>query len=169
MESIKRLFGIAFVLLQGMTAFSQIRTAITMADFQPILGNWEGTLTYLDYSTHKPFTMPANLSIQQIGHSSRILFANQFPDEPNANWTDTIVISEDGAMINDETIVSKKILENGDVEWITEVMGKDGNDEKPALLRYTYYFGSNEYYLKKNVQFVGETEWIQRHLYSYRR
>jgi hypothetical protein len=32
-------------------------------DFAKLSGTWGGSLTYVDYSTGKPYTMPANLEI----------------------------------------------------------------------------------------------------------
>ena len=64
-------------------------------DFSTLSGNWLGSLTYLDYSTGKPFTMQANLEVKKIGESRKFIFLNQYPKESNANSSDTITISND--------------------------------------------------------------------------
>lgn len=145
------------------------QAVVSVKDFQPIIGSWQGSLTYLDYTSNKPFTMPANLTVKQMGRSNSFLFANSFPEEPNANWTDTIIISADGKMINDETVKSKQLLKNGTLQIIAEVASTDGNEKKPALLRYTYTIGKTSFIKRKDVQFIGEENWIQRHEYRYQR
>ncbi len=157
----------AFCALHINIAFTQ--PIVSVKDFQLLIGNWHGSLTYLDYTTNKPYTMPANITITPIGRTNSFLFANSFPEEPNASWTDTILISADGRMINDETVKSKQLLKNGALQIITEVLSIDGNEKKPALLKYTYTMGKNSFIKRKEVQFTGDKKWIQRHEYSYKK
>jgi hypothetical protein len=140
---------------------------LSPADLQPLTGYWRGTITYLDYTTNKPFTMPADVEIGQIGNRSQFSFANNFPEEKNANWIDTFTISGGGTMLNDEAVISKTLLADGSLQLITQNEGVDGNDNKPALFRHTYIIGSNIFSKRKDVQFKGSTEWIQRHEYRY--
>lgn len=137
-------------------------------DLQPLVGIWQGSLTYLDYTSGKPYTMPANVEVKQILQSNQFLFINSFPKEANANWTDTITITDNGQMLNEQTLVSKKILQNSDVEIVTQVQGIDGNDKKPALLKYTYLISKNVFVIRKDVQFAGTGVWINRHEYKYK-
>ena len=140
---------------------------LTAKDLQLIVGTWHGSLTYLDYTSGKPYTMPANVEVKQIGQSNQFLFINSFPKEANANWTDTITIAEDGKMLNEQSVVSKILLQNGNVEIVTQVQGIDGNDKKPALLKYTYLVGKNVFIIRKDVQFAETDLWINRHEYKY--
>jgi hypothetical protein len=48
-------------------------------------------------------------------------------------------------------------------------MGKDGNDDKEANFKHTYTFGATTFKIRKDVQFIGEKVWINRHEYSYKR
>ena len=143
------------------------QTVISVKDFQPVIGSWQGSLTYLDYTTNKPYTMSANVIIEQLGRSSKFTFMNSFPEEPNANWTDTFTISADGKMLNKETVTRKKRLSNGNLEIVTEEMSIDGNEKKPALIRHTYTIGKNVFMKKKEVKFVGTGLWIKRNEYRY--
>ncbi|GEM_PF-1161448 len=34
-------------------------------DLNAIVGRWEGVITYLDYRTNEPFSMPANLIVEK--------------------------------------------------------------------------------------------------------
>ncbi|MBX9784192.1 MAG: DoxX family protein [Chitinophagaceae bacterium] len=169
--SIKQVATTATVVLLLLThaSFAQNTTTVSAKDFQTIIGSWQGSLTYLDYTSGKPYTMSANLDVEQIGNSNAFRFSNSFPKEANANWTDTITISANGTMLNNEKVTSKKILADGSVVIVTEVMGADGNDNKPALLRHTYTIGRNFFSKRKDVKFVATKKWVKRHEYTYGR
>ena len=141
--------------------------SVAIQDLKVLTGCWQGSLTYLDYTTNKPFTMSANLVIKQIGRSGKFIFSNIYPKEPNANSADTIIIATDGRKINDETVRSIRRKDDGNLEIITEVAGVDGNDNKPATLRYTYTIGKQIYIHRKDVQFIGQPDFIKRHEYTY--
>lgn len=140
---------------------------ISIKDFQPLIGSWQGHLTYLDYTTNTPYTMSANIDIEQLGRSNRFLFSHSFPNEPKANWTDTISISADGTMLNNEKIMSREILPDGSLLLTTEVPGIDGNEKKEALLKYSYTISNSGYTKRKDVLFTGTTSWVNRHQYTY--
>lgn len=138
-------------------------------DFDRLSGTWKGSLTYLDYSSGKPYTMSADIEIKRIGKTNKFVFSNIYPNEKNANSIDTISISTDGKYIDKELVKSRLKLPNGDIEIITEEFGKDGNDNKAAKFRHTYTFGLTTYKNRKDVQFAGKSEWINRHEYSYKK
>ena len=146
---------------------AQTNYKTVLKDFQKISGNWKGTLTYLDYSSGKPYTMPADIDIKRIDKTNKFAFSNSYPNEKSANSIDTVIISTDGKYINKELIKARRKLPNGNVEIVTEETGIDGNDNKPATFRHTYTFGKTIYKKRKDVQFIGENEWINRHEYSY--
>lgn len=138
-------------------------------DFEKLSGTWQGSLTYLDYSSGKPYTMPADLEIKRFDKTNKFIFSNIYPNETSANSIDTISISTDGKYIDKELVKSRRKLPNADIEIITEEFGKDGNDNKPATFRHTYIFGQKTYKNRKDVQFTGVTKWINRHEYSYKK
>ncbi len=113
--------------------------------------------------------MSANLNIKQIGKTNSFSFSNSYPKEPQANSIDTVIISNDGRFVNKETIKSKRQLNDSTTEIITEETGVDGNDNKQATFKFTYILSPNIYANKKEVQFAGQSEWITRHEYSYKR
>lgn len=147
-------------------AFTKGNVNVTPNDFKNSIGQWKGTLTYLDYTSGKPFSMPAELQISQLAKSSRFVFAIRYPDEPQANGNDTLVISADGKQIDGENVVSK-VKHAGNTIITTQQPGKDGNDQKDALIRHVYTIGKTIFVIRKEVQFTGTTEWIKRHEYSY--
>lgn len=157
------------ILVLNTTATFAQRASVSPKEFQLFTGNWEGALTYLDYSSNMPYIMPANLIVRQLGVSNNFIFSNVYPNEPKANSFDTLTIAINNNMINRATIVSKKKLYNGDTEIITELLGKDGNDNKQAIIKTTYKVGKFNLKNIKEVQFVGQQQWIKRHEYSYHR
>lgn len=157
-------------LLSGMIACVQAQDVrIFPKDVRFIKGSWNGTLTYLDYSSGKPFTMPAEIDITQVEKSGIFLLDIRYPDEPKANGQDTLKISDDGQYINSGKIISIKRLPDKGLEMITEEAGLDGNDDKPATFRMVYFISKSAFSKKKEVQFVGENEWITRYDFTFQK
>lgn len=168
------LFNIATVFAQtsekvSEKVVSQNSSKVSKKDFQILVGSWQGSLTYLDYSSGKPYTMPADVNVSQVANSKTFIFTNLYPNEPKANSADTVVISKKGKLLNKATVTSKRKLDDGNTEIVTEFLGTDGNDNKPAVIRHTYLIGKNTYTNAEHVQFVGQNEWIKRNEYSYKR
>lgn len=143
------------------------QTTITPKHLKPIIGSWQGSLTYLDYTSGKPFSMPADLTIAPTQDRNQFQCSNAFPQEAEANWTDTLILSPDHKMLDGEAIQSKRRNADGNLEIVTEGEGPDGNDQKPARFRHTYIVGKEVFLKRKEVQFVGEEKWIMRHEYKY--
>ncbi|MBC7937554.1 MAG: beta-lactamase family protein [Rhizobacter sp.] len=142
-------------------------TKVSVNDFEPFRGNWTGSLTYLDYSSGEPYTMPANITVNLLKEQGTIVLIKSYPDEPNANVVDTLNISADGKKINDVPVQSVKYFKNGDTEIITLREGTDGNDHKPASIQVSYTAGNNHFTIRKEVKFKGQTQWLQRHEYKF--
>lgn len=143
--------------------------SVSVKDFKPAFGKWKGTLTYLDYSSGKPYTMPANITISTNPQDDRqLIFAYEYPDEPKANEIDTIRISADGKIVDDSQVVSRK-KSKGVLEVITAYSGNDGNDNKKATIRHTYLIGKRSFSNRKEVKFEGEEKWILRNEYKMSR
>ncbi|KAA9332165.1 hypothetical protein F0P96_11805 [Hymenobacter busanensis] len=162
----------AFLLLgfgSAGNSLAQSPATVTVRELQPLIGHWQGSLTYLDYSSGKPYTMPADINIQQIGRSNRFRRAYSYPKEASANSVDTLTVSADGRLLDQEPIKTKRRLPGGNLEIVTETAGTDGNDNQPALIRHTYVIGRDVYTSRKDVQFAGQTTWLKRHEYSYTR
>lgn len=147
--------------------FAQSANNKVLKDFKRLTKFWEGTLTYLDYSSGEAYSMPANVLITHIPQSTSFIFKHTYPNESSANSTDTIIISTDGSLIDSETVISRKKLKKGTIEIITEEIGIDGNDNRQATFRHTYLISKKIFTIRKEVQFTGETNWIKRHEYSY--
>ncbi|MBC7936805.1 MAG: hypothetical protein H7Y86_15770 [Rhizobacter sp.] len=161
----RSLFPLFFILLVN-TAHAQ-QTTLISDDFKTLTGCWEGNLNYLDYSTNKPYSMPANLVITPIPSTFSFSVSNIYPDEPKANSIDTFLISNEKKQVNKEVVQSRTKLKDGSLQIITEAEGRDGNDNKKAIFRHTFILGENSYLNKKEVRFAGTSKWITRHEYKY--
>ncbi len=138
----------------------------SVTEFTPSLGFLKGTLTYLDYSSGKPFTMPVNARIRvTTGKLNGIILALDYPQEPKANGNDTLVISKEGTLLNGAKLVSKRKLADGSLELIADKEGRDGNDNKKALLRHIYTISKTKFNNRKEVKFEGTDVWILRNEY----
>lgn len=136
-------------------------------DLSNSVGKWKGKLTYLDYSSGKPYTMSANIKISLTENKSGYILEYEYPDEPHANAADT-------TYVNDKLFGKDKIVEftkapQGDFTLITETEGEDGNDHKKAILRHTYKLTANKYSVVKDVKFDGTDKWIKRNEYQLNR
>jgi len=154
-----RLLIIVFLLL---CSFAKAQT-FQVKDLSNSLGSWEGKLTYLDYSSGKPFTMLANVKISLTENKKGYIMGYEYPKEPEANSKDTTY--EVDQFFGKDKIVDFKKESNGDFRLVTEIMGEDGNDNKKAILRHTYLLKSATYSIIKEVKFEGSDSWIKRNEY----
>lgn len=169
MKQLTNILLIGFFLLTVILMQAQKKPSRLINDFMKVEGNWTGQLTYLDYSSGKPYTISADLEIKRISNTHEFLFVHTYPKEKSANKTDTLSISKDGQYIGKEKLVSRTKLSNGDIRIITEKEGKDGNDGKKATIRQTYILGNTSLSTQKDVLFSGKTAWIKRHEYVYKK
>ena len=157
------IFAIGFLFL----CLSANAQSLQVRDLSKSVGNWEGKLTYLDYSTGKPFSMLANIKISLTADNKGYVMSYEYPKEPHANSTDTTVIT--GHFFGKDKIVEFKKDSDGGYKMTTEVDGNDGNDNKTAVLRHTYLLQSNTYSIIKEVKFEGTDKWIKRNEYLLNR
>lgn len=151
---------IVFVNTQTIAQVSIVNTEI-----MPVIGSWQGSLTYLDYTSKKLTEIPATLDIEQI-KVGVFTFSHQFPKEPQVKWIDTIALSKDGLFFGKGKIIDTRILSDGMLAFVTEEIGED--DKRAALIHKTYGISDKEYFIKKEVQYTGSNEWLQRHEYHYK-
>jgi hypothetical protein len=146
--------------------FSQT-AVVTPNDLKSIEGSkWTGTLTYLDYRFNKKTSIRSDVTISRKGSSNTWTFAYEYPDEPKANGTSEVVLSEDGSTFGDAKVIEKN-LSMGVVRIITT---KDGTDnDKRAVFRYTYIADKKTFKIKKEVRLEGSPDWFERNEYSWTR
>ncbi|MEY2635651.1 MAG: hypothetical protein RLZZ197_127 [Bacteroidota bacterium] len=137
--------------------------SIQVKDLAGSVGSWQGNLTYLDYSSGKPFTMLANIKISLTADSRGYIMAYEYPKEPHANAKDTTAIV--GSFFGKDKIVEFKRDSAEGFTLVTEVDGEDGNENKKAILRHQYLLQKNTFTITKSVKFQGTDNWIKRNEY----
>ena len=147
----------------------QLHSQITISptDFKSVKGAWTGSLTYIDYSTNKPYTMPANLNIGQGKNENQWGLSYIYPNEPKANSRGKIKISDQGRKLNNHKVISKQQLSDFKVQITTEHLGKDNN--KKALIRNIYILSERVLIIRKEVKFEDTETWFKRNEYNFKR
>ncbi|MBW1654563.1 hypothetical protein [Flavobacterium quisquiliarum] len=169
MRKINSIITLTIIFFITSSSNAQGNSQQLIEDFQKVLGNWKGSLTYLDYSSGKPYTMAADIEVKKIDGTNDFNFINTYPKEKSANSTQTITISQDGKNIGKEEVVSRTELPDGQIQIVTQRQGKDGNDNKEALIKQTYTISKNVFSIRKDVLFAEDKKWVQRHEYVYSR
>ena len=88
------LFSFLFI---SLFSFAQEPKKVSVNDFSPALGKWKGSLTYLDYTSGKPYTMPAWVEI--VPGKSQVVLGYEYPNEPKAvesRTIDTVIQAPNG-------------------------------------------------------------------------
>src|SRR6476659_610457 len=157
----------ACLLFIAVAVNAQSQKRIGPNDFKDAAGSFSGSITYLDYTSGKPFTMPANVLVRLNGNM--IILSYRYPKEPKADGNDTLTISADGRSINHAVLVERTVEEDGTIKMVTEQQAQDGNEHKMAQIRHYYYAGKNTLQLRKEVKFAGTDKWIMRNEYIFSR
>lgn len=143
------------------------QTKVTSEDLQLAIGNWEGSITYLDYQSNKPYTMLANLLVKEGTNENTLILNNNYPNEPKANNSDKIKITKNGLLLNKNEVISREELKNGGIQIKTEHVAKDNG--RKARIRYTYSIDNTIFIIRKEVQFEELADWIKRSEFTYTR
>lgn len=157
------LYTVIFLLSVFNLPAQQHTKEFQIADLSGSLGKWIGSLTYLDYTSGKPYTMPADISISFATNPAGYIMTYEYPNEPKANEVDTTYLKDN--YFGKEKVMQFNIKPSGDFILVTAYEGTDGNDNKKAVLRHTYTLEGNSFSIKKDVQFKGTSKWIKRHEY----
>lgn len=155
--------SLSIILLFSLNLSSQIQ--VTSDDLETMIGKWEGSITYLDYQSQEPYNMPAILIIEKGKNQNSLVLNNLYPNEPKANNSEKIRVTKNGKKLNKHTITNREELETGRIQIQTEHKGKD--DNKKALIRYTYEFGADNLIIRKDVLTEISIDWIERSRYTY--
>ena len=156
-----------FYVLLLISLYGTAQTKISSDELNSLMGEWTGSLTYMDYSTNEPFSMPANVTVKPGKNDNQILLFYEYPNEPQANSKGKVTVSKEGSAINGNPLVSSENLENGDTQFTTESSGKDNNEK--ALIRNIYVIGEKRFIIRKEVKFDSSDEWLQRNEFKFER
>ena len=143
--------------------------AVIRGDLQMLTGaQWSGTLTYLDYRSNKRVSIPVKLTVRPNGEDKwSWVFEYNYPDEPKANSNEIVRLGKDGKTINDEVVVERTSLPDNTVRLVTEKKGTDNN--RAALIRFTYSLNARSFSIKKEVRYEDENQFFARNEYSWKR
>ena len=138
-------------------------------DFRGLAGaRWTGTLVYLDYGRNKEVSIPSNLTVTQSPEDPAAwVFEYEYPDEPKANGKRAVTLGGGGATVDGGAVVERTSLDGGALRIVAERRGKD--NDRDALLRYTYLIGRSSFSIRKEVRPEGASEFFERNRYSWER
>lgn len=131
------------------------------SDVDRLSGAWTGTLTYRDYTSNQPVSIPTNLHVavagapevgkpERTGGPARVVsFMRRYPDEPNANKVQTVELSRNGRRFGSEVVTAR--LEPAPGVVILETRERGSDNDRPALLRYTYTITPDMFVASKDV------------------
>ena len=156
-----------FYVLLLISLYGTAQTKISSDELNSLMGKWTGSLTYMDYSSNEPFSMPANVTVKPGKNDNQVLLFYEYPNEPQANSKGKVTVSKEGSAINGNPLVSSENLENGSTQFTTETTGKDNNEK--ALIRNVYIVGEKRFVIRKEVKFDSSDEWLQRNEFKFER
>jgi hypothetical protein len=146
-----------------------VTTTVQPKHLNEMLGSWKGTLQYLDYTSNKQVSIPANFKMTKIENRSNTFLVQFFySDEPQANQSDTLFLNNNGKKIDDYAVTYNQ-LEKGTRTIVVTKKDVDGNDHKMAWIKKTYRISNRTLSIQKEVQFDGTKDWTVRHTYSFTR
>lgn len=155
------------LICSGISAQAQSAT-ININDFKLLQANWEGTLTYEDYSNHTRETIKATANIK-LEDANSFLLSIGYPDEPAMNGKDKYIIAKNGKSINDKKVIERTLQPDGTLKIILEERGEDGNDHRPATFHHEWLISSKKFSLTKLVKFDTDKDFFQRNQYVFTR
>lgn len=142
---------------------------VSADDLRKLTGaRWTGMLTYLDYGSNKRVSIPSALTVKQTAADGTAWdFEYEYPEEPKANGKQTLKIDDGGAVFDGEQVVERTGLGGGGFRLVTVKRGKD--NDKAALLRFTYTLDGSTFSIKKEVRPEGAAEFFERNQYNWKR
>jgi hypothetical protein len=144
-----------------------------------MVGNWEGSLDYLDYGANKWFGIPVKTVVEDQGDGVTIIRKSDFDDGPkvgNVRITSVELFDPGAGTVTTGTFRKARPVEvltyavrMGEtaadaMHWtmVEESLGKD--DDRPAMLRLTTTRNGNRIETVKQVDFQDDdkSEWLTR-------
>lgn len=146
--------------------FSEAGPVAKIQDFETIVGDWQGTLTYSDYSSGKQVIIKSNAMVSRVSEN-QIEYTVSYPDEP---WEDTqavVKLSEGGRLLDGHVVTNRSVVEQGEILLTTMHLGED--DNRPADIRLTYSLSPTDFKIQKDVRFSGSQDFLFRNVYAFAR
>ena len=146
---------------------------VTVADLQTLLQpNWQGTLTYRDYQNQQLVTLATQLSaVKSTPQELTLNYVYQEPSGATVKGTDHLRLQADGTEIEWDGLLMqvqrKQQLPRHTLQLV--LVGEGQDDNRPASIRRTVLLGARHYSVRKQVRFPGDTTWLLRNEYQFRR
>lgn len=141
------------------------QTVIQASDLASVSGEWQGQLTYLDYSSDEPRTIPVELTVRL--KKNKLVLSSRFPGEPGANSREKIKISRNGRRLDGALVKSREVLPTGDLRLVTAHQSRDHKQQ--ASIRTTYILGNSRFIIRKEVRYTNAETWFMRNQYEFAR
>ncbi|MGZ3754427.1 MAG: hypothetical protein ACXVAY_00500 [Mucilaginibacter sp.] len=151
------------LLAAALTAFFvQTTNKLNLNDLDGLTNKkWTGTLTYLDYGTGKLTPIAAQISVKKSPKGAGVYtWSTEYPNEPGHGSVDEVVISNDGSVLDGETVKERAVMPDGSLKITTVKTGNDNN--KKATFVFTYLIGKTKFTRKKEVCYDGQTNYFMR-------
>lgn len=143
-----------------------------------LVGQWDGQLEYLDYSTNDWFGIPARIEIRSGGDGVTFIRASDFDDGPKVGIvriTGISMIGSDGVTeystsfrkgrVPEMSVATLRVDSYGDAtHWVLVSEGAGMDDDRPATLRLTTTRDGGQVVTVKTVDFTDDekAEWLVR-------
>lgn len=151
------------------------------ADLDRLTGpEWNGTLTYRDYTTDKKTSIGSTLTVVKVAGLAEVGndfadagvtpgwdFRIGYPREPKMNSSEVIRISPGGDRLGDEAVTQRQEMSDGTLRLVTEKRGTD--NDNPALFRFVYTITDSVFTITKLVKPDGELDFFERNEYRWKR
>jgi len=158
--------AIAYIEEQKQTSLSSSSPppTVSAADFTSLIGEWSGTLNYLNFGSSDRSTIPIEATVISVGREG-MDYAIRFPGEEQHNGNRLLSLGEDGQSIDGAALISRKLSEEGVLELVTQHIGQDNN--KDVMVRMTYAISQNEFSIAKSVQPSPDEPYFNRNRYVF--
>ena len=165
---------VLLVLATGMVAAqsSDAPPKVAIQELTALAQKWNGSLTYLDYTTKKPVTLATTLNAKQPTPQELVLdFVYQEPDGSQVKGSDKVELSTDGTRLTWDgvplQISHKTRLPNETLQLVLEGRGLD--DKKSCLIKRTVLLSAHQFSVLKEVKYDGTAAFITRNRYNFQR
>ena len=151
----------------GLLCFASCgRSGLEPADLNTLNGAWTGELTYVDYGSGAPVTIPTTLLVRPLEERTWLI-GHGYTEEPQADELDTMRLDRDGSRVDAAEVTLVERMGPDSVRLVLEEDGED--DDRPARIRRTWTIGKHRCVQRKEVGDLGGTAFTLRHEYRFRR
>ena len=175
------LVGVLVLLAASALGGCKSGAMVRAADLDRLTGpEWNGTLTYRDYTTDKRTSIESTLTVVKVAGLAEVGndfadagvtpgwdFRIGYPREPKMNSSEVIRISPGGDRLGDEAVTQRQEMSEGTLRLVTEKRGTD--NDNPALFRFVYTITDSVFTITKLVKPDGELDFFERNEYRWKR